>query len=215
MEDPQVFITDGAGQESGSLSVTSEASVVTSVGRQLEERLSRIHQGGISQPYLPEQLLFWIDSRPYTAALTSLREVLSAIPKVTPLPFSPSWLVGLFPFRTDLVTLIDLRPFLSDSISGVTMNAQLAPMLGEQALLIGETGRLIAFAVDRIGDIIIAPNEVASHLDNELSKVRTPLQEVEEITSPRNEDQAAVVALHVANLYEDVIGKLEEWAFNA
>ncbi len=154
MEESRLVAHEAARQESGSLAGISELPGIASVERQLEERLSRILDGESEHTDLAERLLFWINNKPYSAALTSLWEALPAIPKTTPLPFSPSWLVGLFPLRTDLVTLIDPRPLLENGMGEATTRGTLVPLGGEQALLIGETGRLIAFVVDRIGDIV-------------------------------------------------------------
>ncbi len=215
MEEPQIIRADSARQAFDSLSVVSETSVVTSVERQLEERLLRIHEveSGHSQ-VLPERLLIWIDGRRYSVALSSLREALPAIPRVTSLPFSPTWLVGLFPLRTELVTLVDLHPIF-DAKVGESVNAQPAQMRGEQALLIGDTGRLLAFGVDRIGDIINASNPVSPHHDDELAQTGATMREVERITPPHEEGQVEVVTLDLTDFYEDVISKLEEWARNA
>src|SRR5215469_1076612 len=69
----------------------------------------------IRPPHLNGKLLFWIGETLYASPLQTLREALPHIPAFTLLPFSPPWLLGVFPLRTDLVTLLDPQPFLSDA----------------------------------------------------------------------------------------------------
>lgn len=215
MEESRLVARDAARQESGSLVGISEPPGVASVERQLEARLSRILDGGSEHTDLAERLLFWIDDKPYSAALTSLWEALPAIPKTAPLPFSPSWLVGLFPLRTDLVTLIDPRPLLENGMGEATTRGTLASPGGEQALLIGETGRLIAFVVDRIGDIVKVSGTVAPLREEEAAERGISAGYVEGTYPFDNDGHESAIALNLAALYEDVIGKLEVWSRDA
>ena len=215
MEESGLVARDAARQASGSLAGITEPPRVASVERQLEERLSRILDGDSEHTDLAERLLFWIDDKPYSAALTSLWEALPAIPKTAPLPFSPSWLVGLFPLRTDLVTLIDPRPLLENGVGAATTRGTFLPLEGEQALLIGETGRLIAFVVDRIGDIVKVSGTAAPLHEEETAKRGISAGYVEGIYPFDNDGHESTIALNLTALYEDVIGKLEEWSRDA
>ncbi len=190
----------------------SGAPGVISAQRQLEERLSRISDGDTDTT---ERLLFWLDGRPYSAALTALREALPELPTVTALPFSPSWLIGLFPLRTDLITLIDPRPFLEGARDALAAGGQIALPDSGQALLIGKADRLIAFVVDRIGDITSVSAPAAPSPDEETARQDSAARYVEFVHPPDGESHASVMALNLAALYEDVLGELEVWSRDA
>jgi len=60
-----------------------------------------------------EHLLFVCAGVPCAAPLADLREALPIMPRTTPLPFSPPWLLGLFPLRTEIIGLVDPVPLLT------------------------------------------------------------------------------------------------------
>ncbi len=215
MEESRLVALGEARQKSGSLSGMSDARDIAAAGRQLEELSSRTSMAENAHEGATERLLFWIGGKPYSAALTSLREALPAIPIATPLPFSPSWLVGLFQLRTDLVTLIDPRPLLGNDGDAAPANGQIAPLEGEQALLLGETGRLIAFVVDRLGDIVSVSSEFAPLSDEEIARLGIARRYLAEERLRDGEGHEVAVALNLTTLYEDVISKLEVWSRNA
>jgi chemotaxis signal transduction protein len=215
MEESRLATFYAARQQSDSLADPPDAPEIMSVERQLEERLSRIREGESEHASEIECLLFWIDGKRYCAELTSLREALPAIPNVTPLPFSPVWLLGLFPLRTDLIALIDPRALLREGIRVETARGQSASLHGKQALLVGESGQLIAFVVDRIGDIVSFPDPFSPAPDEAMAKHEVSARYVKGIYSHESEGFELVLALNVISLYEDVIGKLEEWSRDA
>lgn len=59
-----------------------------------------------------EHLLFVCAGVPCAAPLAELREALPTMPQTIPLPFSPPWLLGLFPLRTEIIGLVDPTPLL-------------------------------------------------------------------------------------------------------
>lgn len=60
-----------------------------------------------------EHLLFVCAGVPCAAPLAELREALPTMPHTTQLPFSPPWLLGLFPLRTEIIGLVDPVPLLT------------------------------------------------------------------------------------------------------
>jgi len=60
-----------------------------------------------------EHLLFVCAGVPCAAPLAELREALPTMPRTTQLPFSPPWLLGLFPLRTEIIGLVDPTPLLT------------------------------------------------------------------------------------------------------
>ncbi|HEX9035584.1 MAG TPA: chemotaxis protein CheW [Ktedonobacterales bacterium] len=180
--------------------------------RQLQERLAGLGHEDHTMARIPERLRFWIDGAQYMGALNAMREALLNVPRFTPLPFSPTWLMGLFPLRTDLVTLVDLR-LLLDSLEGQEREYEhdLAADVG-QALLVGEPGRLVAFRVDRIGEISTAPNEEMDTSASDSDVKRLASSYVERIYHGANSDGGGIIALNLTSLYVDVLEKLEVWA---
>lgn len=223
MEESQLAALDGVGQQSSSPAGVPDTPGISHDQRQLAESESRAHDGESDHLDVAERLLFWLDGKPYSAALTTLREALPSIPKPTALPFSPPWLIGLFPLRTELVTLIDPRPFLANERDTASANGHIAHLDNEQALLIGETGRLIAFVVDGIDDItsvsaLGAPlsDEDAGRRDIVARYVEYAHEYVHEYVHPLDgEGRATVFALNLTALYEDVMGELEVWSRDA
>jgi chemotaxis signal transduction protein len=144
------------------------------------------------------KLLFWIGETLYASPLQTLREALPLIPAFTLLPFSPPWLLGVFPLRTDLVTLIDPQPFLGD-LAERAANEYVAPhtLYNKQALLIGESGWLMAILVDRVGDIVGEGGQAGDELSGALAP----------------EEQAATPC-DLTALSTEIIAQLEVWARN-
>ena len=217
MEESSRFAFDSALDkkrlEYSSLVTRHESSEIASFEHQLEERLSRIHNGESEHADIAERLLFRIDGAHYSAALTRLREALVVIPAFAPLPFSPSWLLGLFSLRTDLVTLIDPRPMLVCGPEGVWEDTPYELAHGEQALIIGESGRLVAFMVDRIGDIVINPQMSSAPLEDEEGRLSISARYREGAHRlVGSETSELAVALNLGAFYDDVISALEIWS---
>lgn len=122
-----------------------------------------------------EYLLFACADIPCAVPLKSLREVRPSLPQVVPLPFSPDWLIGIFPLRTQLLALVDPAPLLlgrpADHVSSwlkpqrnslyerrVTTPLE-NPLFPTSALLVGEGEGVLAWAVTAVGDIVLIPDE--------------------------------------------------------
>jgi chemotaxis signal transduction protein len=155
----------------------------------------------------------------FSAELNALREALPALPTPTPLPFSPRWLLGLCPLRTDFAALVDLRAYLRDAhpdnALGKTLEEAETGLASaiEQALLVGEAGQLIAFGVDRIGEI---SNERDPQLAADLAFGHPiPERYVKGMYSPGVPDGDPIIALHLLTIHADVVTRLEEWSRDA
>ncbi|HEY7851186.1 MAG TPA: chemotaxis protein CheW [Ktedonobacterales bacterium] len=120
-----------------------------------------------------EYLLFWLSEAPYLVRLADLREVLPGLPRHVALPFSPQWLWGVFPLRTELVALVDPSPTLlhgpeaarrmtrAEHLRPASANALIGQVETPRALIVGEGDHLLALVADRIGDICLLRAEDA------------------------------------------------------
>jgi chemotaxis signal transduction protein len=213
MEESPGAALDKTRLEFGPLAVMPDSHEIARLERQLEERLSRIHSGESEHTDIAERVLFWIDNKCYSVALSKLREALVEIPSLTPLPFSPSWLLGLFPLRTDLVTLVDPRPILDRGPDVAEDDIHVDVNHAEQALLIGASGRLIAIMVDRIGDIVSGPHIEALTADTVMTRSSASARYIQGVPQEAGGGSAEVaIALDIGAFYDDVISALEVWS---
>jgi chemotaxis signal transduction protein len=107
--------------------------------------------------------------------LAEVHEALRAIPPAVPLPDSPPWLLGIFPWRSDLLGLIDPAPVLTGKpraarppwrTTGAPGISQLAPSgriaapaPGGAAVVMGDDAVRVALAVDALGELVALPNQ--------------------------------------------------------
>ncbi len=159
----------------------------------MERLLQRIAQGADASEgdTGSEYLLFACGEVPCAVALTDLREVLLTLPAVVAMPFSPPWLLGLFPLRTDLLGLVDPAPFV------------LAPDLREPdgarnltMTLIGEhDGVPLGLAITAVGDSALVPSGALVPLTaSDRSPIAAPYA-VGRYTSPQDGTVYTVVAM--------------------
>lgn len=174
-----------------------------------------------AEPASEEYLLFWMGDAPYLVRLVDLREALPSVPQHVALPFSPRWMWGIFPLRTDLVALVDAGPTLfhgpeAARAMDTTTKTDAAPASGfnradpPRALVVGEGDHLLALLADRIGDIC-QPDPTTQ---------RPPETLAQSAANPRPQYVAGVfalpdierdvVALRIAPLVEDIFSALEE-----
>lgn len=170
-----------------------------------------------------EHLLFWLGASPYLVRLTELREVLPSVPPHVALPFSPQWLLGIFPMRTTLVALVDPAPtLLSDADAAqrlAMLDAQRATpphRIGQvespRALVVGEGDDLLALLVDHIGDICLlrAEDQMDAQQHGAASGIPGAAQEyVAGVYSIAGLKRAAQ-ALRMGPLCADIFAALEE-----
>jgi chemotaxis signal transduction protein len=138
---------------------TAPASGRTLSDTAMEELLRRIAHG--EQPgdgrAGTQYLLFRCGQTPCAVALTDLREVLPALPAAVAMPFSPSWLLGLFPLRAELLGLVDPAPLLLSSNGQASYESGALAM----ALIAEHEGVPLGMAVAAVGDIAhVPPDEV-------------------------------------------------------
>ena len=176
-----------------------------------------------------ERLVVWLGDAPYLVRLPTLREVLFTVPPFIALPFSPPWLWGIFPLRTDLVPLCDPVPMLmrgpgADSAAlaaassampsampSVVSSATRSTLPEEpQAIVVGEGERLIALLVQRIGEIrSLQPGEVQPlHPGAMPAGAPLPRYLPGSVVTPELGRNA--LALDVACLADDMLSALEE-----
>ena len=140
----------------------------------MEQLLAATQSGDITfEPAAGTELLvFWCRGIPCALPLTALREVLPAVPSAVYLPFSPAWMLGIFPLRNELVGLVDPAPLLCGpaaatlarfSDQGADPAASFVDLPGMRpvrtALVVGAQDRCLAWVVDAVGEIANAPDE--------------------------------------------------------
>lgn len=169
-----------------------------------------------------KHLLFWLDESPYLVRLADLREVLSAVPPHVALPFSPAWLRGIFPLRTDLVALVDPAPILfNDPEDGdrriahaegarVATLSDIGRMETPRALVVGEDDHVLALLADAIGDICALRPEDQQAPDLTPTTERAPLPQYIVGAYQIEKLGRAAWALHIPQLTEDIFAALEE-----
>ena len=174
-----------------------------------------------AEPAGEEYLLFWLGESPYLAPLAELREALPGVPRHVALPFSPRWLWGIFPLRTDLVILVDPLPTLlygpdtARQMDDVNASRPIptpafAPEEPPQALVIGEGEHVLALLADRIGDIHALHTEEQRPADSLAERDLAPLpQYVAGAYAIAGLEREALV-LRLAALAEDILSALEE-----
>lgn len=119
-----------------------------------------------------QYLLFACAGLTCAVPLTILREVLPALPSVVPLPYSPDWLLGIFPLRSEMLGLADPAAMLlgqpadGTSLQGMeteallsSVAAQASPFVSDgapmTALVVGTGERSLAWAVTMVGAIVL------------------------------------------------------------
>lgn len=133
----------------------------------MERLLASAQSGDVAFEARPgtEMLLFWTRGVQCALPLTALREVLPEPPRAVFLPFSPAWMLGIFPLRNELVGLVDPAALLFGSGAGNGApaapgwpgGASLAGLPGAKAstaaVLVGSGERCLAWMVDAVGEI--------------------------------------------------------------
>jgi chemotaxis signal transduction protein len=120
-------------------------------------------------------LAFTVEGVACAVPLTDVHEVLPAIPTAVPLPDSPPWLLGIFPWRSNLLGLIDPAPVLTGKpratrppwrtagAPGITPTATAGrvagPFPGGSAVVLGDEAVSIALAVDTLGELLHLPDQ--------------------------------------------------------
>jgi chemotaxis signal transduction protein len=100
-------------------------------------------------------LLFRCGQTPCAVALADLREVLPKLPAVVAIPYSPPWLLGLFPLRAELLGLVDPAPTLLSATGQASYEAAALSM----ALVVDHENTALGLAVAAVGDIAHVPSD--------------------------------------------------------
>lgn len=155
-----------------------------------------------------DYLLFTCGHTPCAVPLTELREVLPSLPAVVPLPFSPPWLLGVFPLRTELVGLADPTPVLL----GATHGAEPDAPRPTTAFIVGDEDNLLGLAVSSVGDIaVVQPEEIVRDLALDGPQVALPYA-AGHYLAPDGSRVYAIV--HMPRLVADVLTVLTEAVAN-
>jgi chemotaxis signal transduction protein len=155
-----------------------------------------------------EYLLFTCGQTRCAVPLPELREVLPALPAAVPLPFSPPWLLGVFPLRTELLGLVDPAPILLGD------GAQQGPGAPQPttALIAGEGDDLLGLAVSGIGDIaLVQPEEILHDPTLDTPHVALPYAAGHYTPAAGGQPHAVV---HLPRLVGDLLRALTEAAAN-
>ncbi|MGH2517727.1 MAG: chemotaxis protein CheW [Ktedonobacterales bacterium] len=173
-------------------------------------------------------LLFVCAGRECAVPLSALREVLPAVPRTVYLPFSPEWMVGIFPLRNEMIGLVDPVPLLMRTDTPTQASRESAPDLGSfgspllrssdmvadgapgTALVVGNEDRCLAWAVDSIGDIALVQDAELRDLDgNALRGLPFARRYVTQLYSPHDAPGDTFV-LNAEALLADLLDALAE-----
>lgn len=171
-----------------------------------------------------EMLLFWCRGVRCAVPLTALREVLPEPPKAVYLPFSPAWMLGVFPLRNELVGLVDPASLLFGPnapaaggalTGGPSPSASLTGLPGARpqqaaALIIGTEDRCLAWMVDAVGEIANAQDEDMLP-ESEVAAAAGPIAPQYVLGVYRDGPEGeACVTLRAEALLDDLLAALEE-----
>lgn len=211
---------------------TARASTVDAM-----ERLLMAAQTGESLQQLPSgtgYLLVRCMGVQCALPLSALREVLPAVPHAIHLPFSPEWMLGIFPLRNEMVGLVDPALLLkrrdmahegpattdfapqheapsSLSLSAAHHSAGMWPdTRSATAVVVGNGERCLAWIVEAVGDIALAHEgelrSLAGHISHDLPVAH---RYIASIYVPR-ETSAQIVVLDAEALLTDLLQALED-----
>lgn len=212
-----------AGPPAGSASVDLTQLMATARSNTVSalERLLETTETGELPHQIPAGtgfLMFVCGGRDCAVALSSLREVLPAVPRTVYLPFSPEWMVGIFPLRNEMLGLVDPVPLLTRNLHTADSENANAPVpIGSispdrapaTALIVGSEDRCLAWAVDSVGDIALAKDDELHELD-ELTLSDLPFRRhyVMKLYTPGGSTTSAFV-IHAEALLTDLLEALE------
>jgi purine-binding chemotaxis protein CheW len=150
-----------------------------------------------------EYLVFTCGTVECALPLTALREVLPALPDVVPLPFSPDWLLGIFPFRLELLALVDPMSLLLERPD----EAAAPPRM---TVIVGDEKRSLGWAVTAVGDIARVRDEELRAVVAEMPE-GLPLrpQYIEGVYTP-SEGESRYFVLRADAVMDELLRGLEE-----
>lgn len=127
---------------------TQEKQILLERARELSIPKEDLHEGALHQI-----IAFRLGQRGYAASVEWVREVLPT-PKITPIPGTPSYILGAINLRGSILTLTDLESFLS--VGNLEGNRRPA-----QTLLLESPQLRTGILVDEVVDFfLLAPNAI-------------------------------------------------------
>lgn len=165
-----------------------------------------------------QYLLFSCAGVECAVPLHALREALPTLPRVVPLPYSPEWMLGMFPLRAEMLGLVDPAPMLVGTSSALherslpsgTMSP--TPIAPSTALVLGSGERSLAWAVAQIGAIVPIHDEEIRRQQAQAMSDEVP-QVVERYNAGRYtmpESDQPITLVRADLLLEDLFTALEE-----
>lgn len=195
------------------------------------ERLLETAQTGELSHQLPAgtgYLRFVCAGRECAVPLLALREVLPAVPQTVYLPFSPDWMLGIFPLRNEMLGLVDPVPFLTRHDASPAFSEASAPhrvpenappgrsgdgvanrRASATALVVGSEDRCLAWAVESVGDIALVQDGELHYIGEQTTRILPFARRyVTGVYTPR-ESNAQVLVLAAETLLTDLLDALE------
>jgi chemotaxis signal transduction protein len=198
------------------------------------ERLLESAQTGELPAQLPTgtgYLLFVCAGRECAVPLSALREVLAAVPRAVYLPFTPVWMLGIFPLRNEMLGLVDPVPVLTyREPASTAAGTSASPVIPEgsplrrssdgvpgrapaTALIVGSEDRCLAWAVDSVGDIALVQDGELCELGDLDERIPRDLpferRYVKGVYTPRATD-SRILVLDAETLLTDQLDALEQ-----
>lgn len=93
-------------------------------------------------------LIFFLNEEIYAVSSQNVSEVI-VLPAITPLPKTPEWIIGITNLRGKIISVIDLPRFWNRENSSPAPKSKLVLLSSKYS------DSQIAFAVDKIGEIIV------------------------------------------------------------
>lgn len=155
--------------------------------------------------------------------LAELRGVLTQSPTLVRFPFGPSWLLGIFLHRAELLALVDPLPVLFGRTRHVADNTIprsrppreapfSAPPDGDQpAILVGSGERTIGFRVGGVSEVVFLTDAHGVRSTALPSELPDPIEAryIAALWAP-DEESRALPILAIAPLLDDLLGLLAE-----
>jgi chemotaxis signal transduction protein len=199
------------------------------VQQTLEATLASVTSDGdeVTASVADEYLVFWVRGKRFAAPLKELREALPTSPALVALPFSPTWFLGLFAYRAEIVALIDLATMLESGpsddapdVDATSWRDTAPPDTSDMpfsesrcALVMGQGERLIAIQIDRLGDI--APLSADALLPDVGNRTGDVVDRYVIGALRLGDGQDDARDLNLGALLEDILSSLEERAHYA
>lgn len=157
---------------------------------ELLQQLKQTEDAELEEPAF-QLVVIALDGELYGIRILTVREILK-VPRITWMPCTPEYLVGVISVRGEIHAVINLKNFLALGTSHVTEQSR---------IIIVESGELAAgFLIDEMVDIIEVPE--SSLLPLTESSLSVAQQYVE---GKLRRDEQMLTLLHVASIIQNVV----------